>query len=130
MKLGKFEIPNKAVDTIQGAVETRLPKPLRQQMERAFQTDFSTIKVYESHLPTLNSAKAIATGNDVHFAPGTIDFLSQAGEKHVAHELAHVVQQRQGRVVAQVQNVVGQAINDGAGLEQAADAMGLQALGL
>ncbi|MBK9034966.1 MAG: DUF4157 domain-containing protein [Myxococcales bacterium] len=56
-------------------------------------------------------------------APGQYDPESQAGRELIGHELAHVVQQRQGRVAVTSQ-VRGIAINDAPGLEQEADALG------
>ena len=40
------------------------------------------------------SARAFATGTDVYFAQGEYNPGSAAGDKLIAHELAHVVQQR------------------------------------
>ena len=40
------------------------------------------------------SARAFATGTDVYFASGEYNPGSAAGDKLIAHELAHVVQQR------------------------------------
>lgn len=80
-----------------GAVETRLPKPLRAEMEKSLGADFSNIKVMESQLPTLNGSKAFAYGNEIHFAPGQFDPHSNAGRELISHELTHVVQQRGGR---------------------------------
>jgi hypothetical protein len=118
MRLGNFDVPTPAIDKIEGAIETRLPKPLRQKMERAFETDFSNVKVYESHLPTLQGAQAYTVGQEVHFAPGVIDMATSTGEQAVAHELAHVVQQAQGQVAVQLKDTIDQAINDGSSLEQ------------
>ena len=88
-----------------GAIETRLPKPLRAEMEKAFDVDFSKIKVMQSHLPTLNGSDAFTKGNELHFAPGKFDPSSEAGRQLIGHELAHVVQQRGGRVAAQMASV-------------------------
>jgi hypothetical protein len=40
------------------------------------------------------SARAFATGTDVYFGPGEYRPGSAEGDKLLAHELAHVVQQR------------------------------------
>jgi len=40
------------------------------------------------------SARAFATGTDVYFAKGEYNPGSADGDKLIAHELAHVVQQR------------------------------------
>lgn len=83
-----------------GAVETRLPKPLRAELEKAFGDDFSNIKVMQSHLPTLNNSDTFVRGNELHFAPGRFDPHSNAGRELIGHELTHVIQQRQGRVTS------------------------------
>lgn len=97
-------MPNNPLDLLnlpkkitKGAVETRLPKPLRAEMEKSLGADFSNIKVMESQLPTLNGSRAFALGNEIHFAPGQFDPHSNAGRELIGHELAHVVQQRGGR---------------------------------
>ncbi|HMJ07728.1 MAG TPA: DUF4157 domain-containing protein [Pyrinomonadaceae bacterium] len=128
MKFGNFDLTKGPKDLVKNAVETRLPKPLRQEMEKAFDTDFSQLKVYESHLPTLNGAKSYVTGNAIHFAPGGFDPFSDDGRKQVAHELAHVVQQRQGRVAVQLKETLAEAISDGQELLAEADRMGDQAM--
>ena len=35
-------------------------------------------------------------GSDIVFAPGQYDPASQAGQQLIAHEMSHVLQQRQG----------------------------------
>ncbi len=98
-------MPNNPLDLLnvpkkitKGVVETRLPKPLRAEMEKAFGVDLSNIRVMESQLPTLNGSETFARGNEIHFAPGRYDPHSNAGRELIGHELTHVVQQRQGRV--------------------------------
>ena len=91
-----LEILNVPKKITKGAVETRLPKPLRAEMEKALGADFSNIKVMESQLPTLNGSRAFAYGNEIHFAPGQFDPHSNEGRQMIAHELTHVVQQRHG----------------------------------
>lgn len=64
-------------------------------------------------------AHAYAQGSDIHLASGQ--------EKHLPHELGHVVQQAQGRV-APTTSVAGMAVNDNPALEHEADVMGAKAL--
>ena len=75
-----------------------LPGPVRHRMETAFGTDFSAVRVHEGHQATLLGAQAYTAGNDIHFAPGQYDPHGPGGQKVLAHELWHVVQQKQGRV--------------------------------
>jgi hypothetical protein len=60
--------------------------------------DLSDVSVHtDQRAADLNhavSARAFATGNDVYFAPGEYNPGTAAGDKLIAHELAHVVQQR------------------------------------
>lgn len=91
----------------------RLPKPRRAEMEKAFGADFSNVKIMESQLPTLNGSETFARGNEIHFAPGRFDPHSNAGRELIGHELAHVVQQRGGRVAdANGGSVMGGVIED------------------
>ena len=60
--------------------------------------DLSDVRVHtDETADRLNrsvSARAFATGSDVYFARGEYSPGSTAGDKLIAHELAHVVQQR------------------------------------
>jgi hypothetical protein len=60
--------------------------------------DLSDVRVHtDDNADRLNrsvSARAFATGTDVYFAKGEYSPGSAAGDKLIAHELAHVVQQR------------------------------------
>jgi hypothetical protein len=60
--------------------------------------DLSDVRVHtDDHADQLNrsvSARAFATGTDVYFARGEYNPGSSAGDRLIAHELAHVVQQR------------------------------------
>jgi hypothetical protein len=60
--------------------------------------DLSDVRVHtDDTADTLNrsvSARAFATGTDVYFAKGEYNPGSASGDKLIAHELAHVVQQR------------------------------------
>ena len=81
--------------------------------------DMSDVRVsFNSAKPAQLQALAYTQGNDIH--------LGRGQERHLPHEAWHVVQQRQGRVQATAQ-AKGVAINDDAGLEREADAMGERA---
>ena len=81
--------------------------------------DLSNVNVhYNSSAPSQVGALAYAQGNDIHLGAGQ--------EQHLAHEAAHVVQQREGRVTANTQ-VNGMPVNDNKGLESEADSMGAKA---
>jgi hypothetical protein len=103
-----------------------LPGELQAKMGSAFGADFSAVRVHEgSHVSEIG-ALAYTQGTDVHFAPGQYQPSSQSGQELIGHELAHVVQQSQGRVSATAQ-AKGVAINDDDGLEREADDLGARA---
>ena len=68
------------------------------------------------HGPYKGALQLGQTGAVIHLAPGQ--------EKHVPYEAWHVVQQAQGRVKPTMQMKAGVPVNDDAGLEHEADAMG------
>ncbi|MBV8519470.1 MAG: DUF4157 domain-containing protein [Acidobacteria bacterium] len=74
-----------------------LPNDVRQLMESVFRTAFHDVRVHVGpHVQTLG-ATAYTQGSHIHFAPGQYDPRSPRGRQLLAHELAHVVQQRAGR---------------------------------
>lgn len=96
-----------------------LDRTVQRQMESAFGTDFSRVRVHtDSNADTLNlalSARAFTTGQDIFFRQGEYHPDSFRGKELLAHELTHVVQQTGG---IQAKLAIGQP-NDRA--EQEAD---------
>jgi hypothetical protein len=103
-----------------------LPTAVRQTMQRAFGYDFSDVRVHEGPEAEAMGALAFTRGTDLFFRPGLFAPDSDGGRKLLGHELAHVVQQAEGRVSAtrQLNDV---AINEDAALESEADALGARA---
>ena len=102
-----------------------LAEPARSRMEAGFGTDLSAVRVHEgSHVGALG-AVAYAQGTDLHFAPGHYDPSSQRGQELIGHEVAHVMQQAEGRVAATTQ-YKRVDVNDDAGLEREADELGVR----
>jgi hypothetical protein len=100
-----------------------LPAAVRGKMERAMGADFSAVRIHQgSHVPALH-ALGYTQGTDIHFAPGRYDPESRQDQELLGHELAHVVQQAQGRVHATAQ-AKGVALNTDSSLEREADEMG------
>jgi hypothetical protein len=66
-------------------------------MEQVFGTDFSGVKIHhDGESDALNrslQARAFTVGNDVFFSQGAYNPTSSNGQKLLAHELTHVVQQ-------------------------------------
>ncbi|MGA7932704.1 MAG: GNAT family N-acetyltransferase, partial [Kovacikia sp.] len=103
-----------------------IPAPLRTQMESAFNASFANVKIHEGNHVGSVGAIAYTQGNHVHFAPGQFNPDTRSGQALLGHELAHVVQQRQGRVKPTTQ-VNGLPVNDQSSLEQEADNLGQKA---
>jgi hypothetical protein len=76
-----------------------LPDPVRDAMERLFGTDFGGVTVQLNPAAVAIGARAFAFGDEIHFMPGEYQPGTPEGWRVLAHELAHVVQQRSGRVV-------------------------------
>jgi hypothetical protein len=74
-----------------------LPAPVRAKMESYFQADFAAVRVREDDRAKQLGAIAYAQGDELVFRPGAYDPASRRGQELIGHELAHVVQQRQGR---------------------------------
>jgi hypothetical protein len=102
-----------------------LPGGLRETMERSFGADFSAVRVHEGPESAAMGAEAFARGADIHFAPGRYDPSSVRGRELIGHELAHVEQQRAGRVSAPQGK--SPPINTDPALEAEADAAGTRA---
>ena len=101
--------------------KTGLPDGLKSGMESISGLSLGDVKVHRnSDKPAQLQAHAYAQGTDIHLAPGQ--------EKHLAHELGHVVQQKEGRVKPTVQLKDKVNINDDSGLEKEADTLGAKAL--
>jgi hypothetical protein len=85
-----------SIDSTRGA-GTSLDAGVAGRMQESL-GDLSDVRVHtDDTADTLNrsvSARAFATGTDVYFAKGEYSPGSASGDKLIAHELAHVVQQR------------------------------------
>ncbi len=102
-----------------------IPDEVRTKMEGAFGQDFSDVRVHTSSAPASIDALAYTQGHDIHFSPGEFNPATSSGQEALGHELAHVVQQRSGRVASP--EGPGAPVNAQAALEAEADALGRQA---
>jgi hypothetical protein len=100
----------------------QLEPRIRQTMESFFQANFSEVRVHEGPAAQGLGALAFTMGENLHFAPGLYDPTRLEGVELLAHELTHVVQQREGRVANPYRS--GVAIVQDPGLETEADSMG------
>jgi len=96
-------------------------------MEHAFGADFSGVRIQRDGAAAALGAQAFTQGDDIHLAPGRGDLASHEGRALIGHELAHVVQQREGRVPAPAVQGRGAPIVSDAGLEREADVAGAAA---
>ena len=79
---------------------TALPQNVRTEMEERFGADFADVRVHVDPMAhavtTALSSKALTHGSDIVFGRGRFAPASVEGRHLLAHELAHVVQQRRG----------------------------------
>ena len=97
---GETEAPSQveaAIERARGQGQA-LDQAVRAQMESAFGEDFAGVRVHadpEAHaLASRLEALAFTTERDIFFAQGTYSPGSSSGRALLAHELAHVVQQK------------------------------------
>lgn len=92
-----------------------VPAQLQKRLEEASGVPLGDVHVhYASQRPAALGALAYARGSQIHLGPGQ--------ERLLAHELAHVIQQKQG-FVRPTRQLRGVALNDSPALELAADRM-------
>ena len=77
------------------AAAMRVARSLR-GFERAFDADFSDVRIHPDSGQAQGAVQAVTEGADIHVAPGRFAPGTDAGDRLIAHELAHVVQQRSG----------------------------------
>jgi hypothetical protein len=112
-----------------------LPDSVRSHMEQALGADFSAVRVHVGPQADRIGAVAFAVDADIYFAPGRFQPDTVQGRQLLGHELAHVIQQRQGRVrnplgssgVAVVQDQMLEAEADRLGHKAAAHRLVVQA---
>lgn len=100
-----------------------LSMAVQRKMEEVFQTDFSDVRIHEGPQVRQIGALAFTMGNDIYFQPGHYTPHSVHGQRLLGHELAHVVQQRAGRVRNPFRS--GVAIVQDPGLEAEAERLSL-----
>ncbi|HEX8144687.1 MAG TPA: DUF4157 domain-containing protein [Pyrinomonadaceae bacterium] len=76
----------------------------QQLMQSRFGQDFNNVRVHDdahAHEAAKNlSAEAFTTGRDIYFSPGAYNPSTPSGQRLLAHELSHVVQQDSGAAAA------------------------------
>jgi len=65
-------------------------------MSELFGVDFSGVQVHPDSPEAIGATRAVAKGEEIHFREGEYQPGTREGERLIAHELAHLVQQRGG----------------------------------
>lgn len=83
-----------------GGAGQPLPEDTQTEMESSFGEDFSGVRIHaDSGANQMNrslNARAFTHGKDIYFKEGQYDTNSKEGQRLLAHELTHVVQQGEG----------------------------------
>jgi len=111
-----------------------LPIAIQRKMEAFFGADFSDVRVHSGPQAHAIGAIAFTLGSSIYFAPGQYKPETPRGQQVLGHELAHVLQQRAGRVrnpqgsgIAIVQDVLLEAEAEHLGARAAAFAVPVHA---
>lgn len=89
-------------DMDRGATGTgaALPDGVRTRMEQAYSVDFSSVRIHADppahKIASTLHARALTAGTDIWFGSGSYRPGTSTGDRLIAHELAHVVQQSRG----------------------------------
>lgn len=98
---GEEEEAHPITDVVSGG-GSPLHDGVREKMESAFGQDFSDVRVHSDSAASSSAESVAATaatvGNHIVFRSGAYNPSSSQGQHLLAHELTHVVQQRQGAV--------------------------------
>jgi hypothetical protein len=101
-----------------------LPAAVLGKMEDVFGTSFADVRVYVGPQAASIGAVAFTMGFALYFAPGQYDPHGMHGQRLLAHERTHVVQQRAGRVRNPLGG--GVAVVQDPALEAEAERMGVR----
>lgn len=82
-----------------------LPETTKTFMQNRFGAHFSDVRIhtgdYAAHLSNQLNAQAFTVGKDIYFNSGKFEPTTTQGQKLIAHELTHTIQQSNNRVSAQ-----------------------------
>jgi hypothetical protein len=94
-----------------------LPEAARDRFEGRFGHDFSRVRIHaaphDQALAAGLGARAFTIGRHIYFGAGEYAPSTASGQRLLAHELAHVVQQRSGPISIQRQPQPGQSTKKG-----------------
>lgn len=102
-KMGVSGNLEKRINAATGSGQS-LPAIVREPMENAMGADFNGVRIHtDSNANALSQslqARAFTIQKDIFFKNGEFDPASKAGQKLIAHELTHTMQQGAGRRVS------------------------------
>jgi len=114
-----------AIAILRGASPAQpLPLAVLDEMQDLFQADFSAIRIHLSPHASRLGIAAVAFGEDLYFAAGHYAPETSYGRFVLAHELQHIMQQREARVPVPADPL---ALVEDPALEAEADHMGFLA---
>jgi hypothetical protein len=94
--------PSPVHDVVGKGGGSPLDEGMRSSMESRFGQDFGDVRVHTDDRASESAASvganAYTVGSDIVFRSGHFDASSPTGQRTIAHELSHVVQQRSGPV--------------------------------
>ncbi len=76
----------------------RMPQVIQAKMESVFGTSFADVRIHEGPEASSIGALAFTQGSAIYFAYGQYNPNTPQGQRLLGQQLAHVVQQRAGRV--------------------------------
>ena len=76
----------------------RMAPTIQAKMESVFGTSFGDVRIHEGTEASSIGALAFTQGSSIYFAPGQYNPNTPQGQRLLGQQLAHVVQQRSGRV--------------------------------
>jgi hypothetical protein len=90
------------LDVVGGGSGQPLEPGVRSRMEAGLGADFGDVRIHTDQAAAASAASvqahAYTVGNEIVFGPGQYQPATPTGERTLAHELTHVVQQRSGPV--------------------------------
>jgi hypothetical protein len=107
--------PSRVPAVTGGSGGQSLAPPVRLDMETRFGADFSDVRIYTdtqaAESAATMTARAYTVGSAIVFGQGSFEPGSLDGKRLLAHELAHVLQQRKGPVPG-ADTGIGVAVSD------------------
>lgn len=80
--------------------EVFIPLPVKQMLENFYDDSFSDVRIHVDSRLSSRGIVAFASNNKIHISPQAFTPDDAAGQYVIAHEFAHVLQQRYGQLPA------------------------------